>query len=88
MNEENQNIKHGEADFNIRDRIEQGVILERLNNLIIENKEAHRKILEQTCRTNGIVADIQKWRNMINGALIMMNVFLVPIVLYLIYKSL
>lgn len=56
------------------------VVIERLNNLLKENKEEHESILAQVTKTNGSVADIQKWRYILTGAIIIMNVFLVPII--------
>lgn len=57
------------------------VVIERLNNLLKENKEEHESILAQVTKTNGSVADIQKWRYILTGAIIIMNVFLVPIII-------
>ena len=62
------------------------VIIERLNNLVEENKEEHKKILEQTTKTNGTVADIQKWRFLITGGLIVSNAIILPIIFILISK--
>jgi len=56
-------------------------ILERLNNLIMDNKEEHKNILAQTTKTNGSVADIQRWRYICTGVILLMNVFFVPIIL-------
>jgi hypothetical protein len=68
-------------------KISNEVLCERIENLFRENKEDHQMIIEQTKKTNGTVADIQKWRFTINGALIIMNLFFVPIILFLIYKQ-
>jgi hypothetical protein len=68
-------------------KISNEVLCERIENFFRENKEDHTMIIEQTKKTNGTVADIQKWRFTINGALIIMNLFFVPIILFLIYKQ-
>lgn len=94
MEENNQNLRDIKEAMKESDKkdilsaIEQGMILERLNNLIIDNKEAHSKILEQTSKTNGNVSEIQRWRDKMTGALVIMNIFFVPIILYLIYNQL
>jgi len=63
-----------------------GVIIERLNNLIKDNKEEHESILAQVTKTNGAVADIQKWRYILTGGFIISNVIIVPIIIALILK--
>jgi hypothetical protein len=57
------------------------VILERLNNLINDNKEEHKSILAQVTKTNGSVADIQRWRYIATGVILLMNVLILPIIL-------
>ena len=71
----------------------EAVIIERLDNLKKDNEEfkednkrEHEKILTQTTKTNGQVADIQRWRYIVTGAIIIMNVFLVPIVIAVVAK--
>lgn len=59
----------------------ESVIIERLENLKNDNLKEHKAILDQTTRTNGLVADIQKWRFMMTGAFILLNVFVVPIII-------
>ena len=56
------------------------VIAERLNNYIDRNSEEHEAILKQTTRTNGKVADINKWVWMITGALVFIGATLIPII--------
>ena len=63
-----------------------GVIIERLNNLIKDNKEEHQSILDQVTATNGAVAGIQKWRYIITGGFIVSNIIIVPIIITLILK--
>ena len=63
------------------------VIDERLDNFFRENKEDHVAIITQTTKTNGSVASLQKWRYQITGALIVLNIFVVPIILFLVYKQ-
>jgi hypothetical protein len=64
------------------------VIIERLTNFQQANAEDHNAILEQVKRTNGSVADIQRWRYMITGALIIMNIIIMPVAIAIITKFL
>jgi hypothetical protein len=64
------------------------VIIERLTNFQQANAEDHSAILEQVKRTNGSVADIQRWRYMITGALIIMNIIIMPVAIAIITKFL
>lgn len=64
------------------------VLCERMENFFRENKEEHTQIIEQTTKTNGSVKDLQKWRYQITGGIIVLNIFLVPIVLFLVIKQL
>ena len=50
------------------------------------NHEAHQAILVQVTRTNGRVTALEKTKNMLTGGLIFINVIVVPILLYLIFK--
>lgn len=62
------------------------VIVERLDNFIKDNAEEHESILAQVTKTNGSVADIQKWRYLITGGFIVSNIIIVPIIIALILK--
>ena len=62
------------------------VIIERLDNLKSDNTQEHSQIFEQVKKTNGAVAEIQKWRYLINGALLVMNAILVPVIVAVIVK--
>ena len=63
-------------------------INQKLDDFKIDNKEEHKAILFQTTKTNGTIADIQKWRYTVTGGLIVINSFILPILLWLIYKNL
>lgn len=69
-------------------RITNEVLCERLDNFFRENKEDHIQIIEQVKKTNGTVAELKDWKSMTKGALIIMNIFFVPIILFLLYKQL
>lgn len=62
------------------------VVVERLDNFIRENKEEHKALLEQTTKTNGSVAEIQKWRYLVTGGFIVSNIIIVPILIAIILK--
>jgi len=51
-----------------------------LDEKLDEHTEVHTKILAQTTATNGKIADIQKWRERMNGAVSVM-IFIVPTIL-------
>ena len=69
------------------------VILERLTNFIETNADEHKTIIDQVKRTNGGLGvhdtrldKLERWRSTITGALIIINLVVVPSVLYLIFK--
>lgn len=62
------------------------VVIERLKNFQEENKTQFCTLYEQVKHTNGSVAEIQKWRYLITGALIIMNLFAVPIIVAIVIK--
>lgn len=51
--------------------------MDNITNKLDEHAEVHTQILEQTTATNGKVASIQKWRERMNGAVVVI-VFLIP----------
>ena len=64
------------------------VIVERLDNFRkdedareIKNSEEHAKILAQTTKTNGKVAEISKIQERLIGGLIVLNIFIVPVII-------
>jgi len=42
--------------------------------------------LEQVIKTNGTVADIQKWRYLCNGALLLLNAIVIPVIVAVLIK--
>jgi len=68
--------------------IETDVIIERLDNLIRENKENHEKILEQTTKTNSRVSHLEDWKAKATGGFIVLNILVVPVVMWLFYERL
>ena len=43
------------------------------------------KIIDQTTKTNGHVADLSDWRSKANGFASAMSIFVVPILMWLVY---
>lgn len=81
--------------FNYMPQVEQDVIIERLTNLIRENFEAHKqikddqaKILIQTTLTNGTVSKLKEWKATATGGFIVVNLLVVPVVLWLFFERL
>jgi hypothetical protein len=64
------------------------LLLERLENLIDTNKSEHSKLLEQVTRTNGRVTAIEAWKNVASGVTMVLNIIVIPILLYLLYLHL
>jgi hypothetical protein len=57
------------------------VIVERLDNLKEDNAQEHQAILVQTTKTNGKVADIIRVQERMIGALIAINIIILPVVI-------
>jgi hypothetical protein len=68
----------------MEDIVTNEVLLERLNNLIETNREEHARIEEQVARTNGSVARIKAWTNILKGGLGVITVLVLPILFILI----
>lgn len=82
-------------DTNKKQDIMLATIRERLDNLIGQNKEDHDTILTQVKRINGFVQDhdkdirnLENWKNRIVGGLVIINIFILPILFWLIFRSL
>ena len=63
------------------------VLVERLEGVtklitdkFVENEKSHNIILIQTTKTNGRVSELENLKNKVIGALIVMNIILLPIV--------
>lgn len=67
---------------------QQDICIARMQKDIEYIKEQLMAILEQTKKTNGSVADVQKWRNTLTGAFVVVNAIVVPILLWLVYTHL
>ena len=70
------------------------VVIERLDNLIETNKNEHKTIIDQVRKTNGTIGvhdtridRLERWRSTITGALIIINLIIVPVLLYLILRT-
>ena len=80
-------MKRTEPSYERKQEVNNSVLLERINNLIVTNKEDHVAILEQTTKTNGRVTKLEAWRNIITGGLLILNIIVWPIILFFITKS-
>jgi hypothetical protein len=67
--------------------IENDVLLERINNLIETNKTEHEAILTQTTKTNGRVTKLESWQNRIIGGMVIVDIIVLPLVLWWITKQ-
>ena len=63
-------------------KINNDVLLERINNLIETNKTEHEAILTQTTKTNGRVTKLESWQNRIIGGMVIVDVIVLPLVLW------
>jgi hypothetical protein len=63
-------------------KIENDVLLERINNLIETNKTEHEAILTQTTKTNGRVTKLESWQNRIIGGMVIVDVIVLPLVIW------
>ncbi len=54
----------------------------------VSNHEAQNVIITQTTKTNGRVTALEKSKNMLAGALILINVIVLPVLIALILKYL
>jgi len=63
-------------------KINNDVLLERINNLIETNKTEHEAILAQTTKTNGRVNNLESWQNRIIGGMVIVDVIVLPLVLW------
>lgn len=68
-------------------KINNDVLLERINNLIETNKTEHEAILAQTTKTNGRVNKLESWQNRIIGGMVIVDVIVLPLVLWWITKQ-
>ena len=71
----------------IKEKIEQKVILTRLDSLIESNGKEHGEILKQVVKINSRVGKLEIWRGFITGGLLIISIFIVPILLYLVYSN-
>ena len=67
--------------------IDNDVLLERINNLIETNKSEHEAILTQTTKTNGRVTKLESWQNRIIGGMVIVDIIVLPLVLWWITKQ-
>ena len=63
-------------------KIDNDVLLERINNLIETNKTEHEAILTQTTKTNGRVTKLESWQNRIIGGMVIVDIIVLPLVLW------
>jgi hypothetical protein len=79
-------MKRTKPSYEQKQEVDNDVLLERINNLIETNKIDHAALLVQTTKTNDRVTKLEAWRNVVTGALIILNVVVWPIVLLFITK--
>jgi len=72
----------------LKEEKQQAVILERLTGLIDSNNKEHKAILDQVIKTNSRVSKLEIWKGLITGGMVIINLFVVPILSWLIYKHL
>ena len=68
-------------------KIDNDVLLERINNLIETNTKEHDAILTQTTKTNGRVTKLESWQNRIIGGMVIVDIIVLPLVLWWITKQ-
>jgi hypothetical protein len=64
------------------------IIGERLKNLIDENAKEHASILAQTTKTNGTVKDLVKWKWLLIGGGVILNIIVLPVVISVVIQFL
>lgn len=65
---------------------QQNSITKLVNERFAENEKSHSNILAQTCKTNGRVSGLENFKNKVIGALIAMNIIILPVVFIVISK--
>ena len=61
-------------------------ITKLINEKFIENEKSHNTILAQTTKTNGRVTCLEDWKNRMIGALVIMNILVLPLVFVFLKK--
>jgi Mg2+ and Co2+ transporter CorA len=62
------------------------VIVERLKNFQEENNKSHERLIAQTTKTNGSVAEIKMWQERIIGAITILSAVILPIFISVVIK--
>jgi Mg2+ and Co2+ transporter CorA len=62
------------------------VIVERLKNFQEENNKSHERLIAQTTKTNGSVAEIKMWQERIIGAITILSAVVLPIFISVVIK--
>ena len=63
----------------MEDLVTNEVLMERLNNLIETNSREHAEIKEQVEKTNGSVANLKIWKGVMQGAVGVLTVIVIPL---------
>jgi hypothetical protein len=87
--QERRDVRQEEREVKKADRDEaQTISITQIKDDIKYLKIDVGRILAQTTLTNGKMAEIQKWKERITGGMIVINVIVLPVVMFLFYQYL
>jgi len=87
--QERRDIRQEDRDIKKAERDEsQNIVIAKMGNDIEYLKKDVARILIQTTATNGKMAEIQRWKERMTGGIIVLNVIVLPTVMFLFYQYL